>query len=114
MLIASISSAARRKEIADMIAIPSTGVVIALGALAVALLALLVKLRLGKPKRAEKWEKAQIMKQLLALSERENSLAGTAPSVRMRPPASRPTMRPGTAHLKASTKTTLPNRSKTR
>jgi hypothetical protein len=114
MLIASISSAARRKEIADMIAIPSTAVVIALGALAVVLLALLAKLCLGKPKRAEKWEKAQIMKQLLALSERENGLARTASSVRMRPPASRPAMRPGNAHLKATAKTTLPNRSKTR
>jgi hypothetical protein len=97
-----------------MIAIPSTGVVIALGALAVAVLALFAKLCLGKPKRAEKWEKAEIMKQLLALSERENNMARTAPSVRMRPPASRPTMRPGNAHLKATAKTTLPNRSKTR
>jgi hypothetical protein len=97
-----------------MIAIPSTGVVIALGALALVALALLAKLCLGKPKRAEKWEKAEIMKQLLALSERENSMARSAPSVRLRAPASRPTMRPGNAHLKASAKTTLPSRSKTR
>jgi hypothetical protein len=97
-----------------MIDLTSQGVVIALAVLAVALLTLLAKLCLGKPKRAEKWEKAEIMKQLLALSERENSMARTAPSVRMRPPASRPTMRPGNIHMKATAKTTLPNRSKNR
>jgi hypothetical protein len=97
-----------------MIGISSIGVRIALGALAVVVLALLAKLCLGKPKRAEKWEKAEIMRQLLALSERENGPARTSPSVRMRPSASRPTMRPGNAHLKAATKTTLPNRSKIR
>jgi hypothetical protein len=97
-----------------MIDLSSRGVVIALGALAVALLTLLARLWLGKPKRAEKWEKAEIMKQLLALSERENSMARTAPSVRMRAPASRPAMRPGNAHLKATAKTTLPSRSKNR
>ena len=88
--------------------------VIALGVMAIAALVLLVAVATRKPKRAEKWEKAQIMKQLLALSERENSVAVTAPSVRLRAPASRPGMRPGNAHLKASTKTTLPSRSKNR
>jgi len=97
-----------------MIGLSSTGVAIALAVLAVAVLALVVKLCVGKPKRAEKWEKAAIMKQLLALSERENSVATTAPSVRLRPPASKPGMRPSNAHLKTTAKTTLPNRSKTR
>jgi hypothetical protein len=33
--------------------------------------AIIVKARSGKRKKPEKWEKAQIVKQLLALSERE-------------------------------------------
>jgi hypothetical protein len=98
-----------------MIDISSNGVVIGLAAIAILVLALVAKLCTGKPKRAEKWEKAEIMKQLLALSERESNLAGTVPSVRLRAPAStRQGMRPGNAHLKASTKTTLPSRSKAR
>jgi len=36
--------------------------------------AIMVKTR--KPKKPEKWEKAQIVKQLLALSERENKVKG--------------------------------------
>ena len=45
-----------------------TGVVTAL-----AVFAILVKTCAGEPKRAEKWEKGEIIKQLVALSERENS-----------------------------------------
>jgi hypothetical protein len=95
-----------------MIDTSSPGVVIALGMIALAVLALVAKLCFGKPKRAEKWEKAEIMRQLLELSDRENGKATSAPSVRLRPPAVRPANRPGTAHLKASAKTNLPNRSK--
>jgi hypothetical protein len=76
-------------------------------------LALVAGLCARKPKRAEKWEKAAIMKQLLALSEQESTVAGPAPSVRLRAPAATPAMRPN-AHLKTSAKTTLPNRVKTR
>jgi hypothetical protein len=100
-----------------MIGISSIGVVIALAGLAIALLALFAKLW-ARPKPAEKWEKAEIMKQLLALSERENSLAATAPSARLRAPASRQAIRSSKAPLKAPLKTTaktsLPIRSKTR
>lgn len=38
--------------------------------------AIIVKARGGKPKKPEKWEKAQIVKQLLALSEREDTVQG--------------------------------------
>ena len=96
-----------------MIGISSPGVVIALGVIAIAVLALVAKL-FSKPKRAEKWEKAEIMRQLLALSERENAMVASAPSVRLRAPAVRPANRPGNARLKASTKATLPSRSKVR
>jgi hypothetical protein len=67
-----------------MIGIASTRFAIALGVLAIVGLALVVRLCVGKPKRAEKWEKAEIMKQLLALSESESSPTAAAPSVRLR------------------------------
>jgi len=40
------------------------------------LLAIMLKVRAAKPKRAEKWEKAEIMKRLLALSEKEDIANG--------------------------------------
>ncbi|HYL16759.1 MAG TPA: DUF2934 domain-containing protein [Terriglobales bacterium] len=49
------------------------GVVIAL-----AVFAILAKACAGEPKRAEKWEKGEIIKQLLALSECENSISAIA------------------------------------
>jgi len=97
-----------------MMTLTSPGFEIALGALAILLLALLVKLPGRKPKRAQKWEKAQIMKQLLAASEREQNMNQSAPAVRLRAPAPRQTGRPAAAHLKASSKTTLPSRAKAR
>lgn len=96
-----------------MIGISSIGIVIALAVLAIVLL-VLAKLCPGKRQRPEKWEKAEIMKQLLALSERENNMAVTAPSVRLHAPAPRQGMRPSNAQLKTTAKTTLPIRSKTR
>jgi hypothetical protein len=45
---------------------------------ALAVLAVLAKTYTGTPKKAEKREKAEIMKQLLALSERENSMSAIA------------------------------------
>jgi hypothetical protein len=96
-----------------MIDFTSTPVVIGAAGLATAGLALVLKVCSPKPKRPEKWEKAQIMKQLLALAEQDPGLA-TAPSVRLRAPASKPTGRAAYPHLKASTRTTLPPRSKAR
>ncbi len=97
-----------------MIGILSPGMLMALGAAACIVLALLVKLLGGKPKRAEKWEKAEIMKQLLALSELEKGPGRPAVAVRLRPAPAREISRPSTAHLKASTKTRLPARTKSR
>ena len=39
-------------------------------------LTIIVKARAAKPKKPEKWEKAQIVKRLLALSEREDIVNG--------------------------------------
>ena len=97
-----------------MIGFSPTEIVIALGALAVVALLLATILGTRKPKRVEKWEKAEIMRQLLALSEAEMGAAAATPSVRMSAPASKPAMRSGSAPLKATAKTTLPSRSKVR
>jgi len=43
-----------------------------------AVLAILAKACPGEPKRAEKWEKGEIIKQLVALSERENGTSAIA------------------------------------
>ena len=45
---------------------------------AVAVFAIFAKTCAGEPKRAEKWDKGEIIKQLLALSERENSVSAIA------------------------------------
>lgn len=43
---------------------------------ALAMFAIIVKACTGKPKKAEKQEKAEIVKRILALSERENVVKG--------------------------------------
>jgi len=90
--------------------IASLRLVIALAGVGVAALALLLKLFARKPKRAEKWEKAEIMKKLLALSEQDPALASAAPSVRLRATTTKSGMRPSGAHMKAITSTALPSR----
>jgi hypothetical protein len=45
---------------------------------ALAVFAILAKACAGKPKRAEKWEKGEIIKQLVALSARENGTSQIA------------------------------------
>lgn len=89
-----------------MIGFSTTEVVIALAALAIVTL-VLAKLFTGKPKRAEKWEKAEIVKQLLALSEQESGSRIPAPAVR-------PVARSSQARLKMTAKATLPARAKAR
>lgn len=41
--------------------------------------AIILKACAGKPTKPEKWEKAQIVKRLLALSEREDMMNGISP-----------------------------------
>jgi hypothetical protein len=59
------------KQAASMTTIVLVGVAISL-----ALFAILTKFRDRKPKRADKWEKAQIVKRLVALSEHEDTVRG--------------------------------------
>jgi hypothetical protein len=99
-------SAHSSRGTASMIGLSTTEVVIALAALVIVLL-VLAKLFPGKPKRAEKWEKAEIVKQLLALSEQENGSRLPAPAVR-------PTSRSSQPRLKTTGKATLPARAKAR
>jgi hypothetical protein len=91
-----------------MMVIPFIGIVTVLAVLAIAAFFLVSKLGLDKPQRPEQWEKAAIMKQLLALSERETSPATT--SARLRGSSA---SKPSTAHLKPTVRATLPVRSKT-
>ena len=93
-----------------MIDIASSELRIAVGVLAIAVLVIVAKLFRTKPKRAEKWERAEIMKQLLALSEREANAATTR--ARAQVPVPSKGMRP--TSVKATTKTSLPVRSKVR
>ena len=97
----------------------SPTLMIALGVLTVAALFLMTPLGRPRRKRAEKWEKAEIMRQLLALSEQESGGRPAATKARTRPAVSRPspsrtTPRPVNIPVKANAKTTLPVRSKVR
>ena len=91
-----------------MTGISIAGVGIAVATLAMALFTRVPKLRAGKPKRPERWEKAEIMRQLLALSELENSRAATASSVRFSARTSPLGVRPRHANLRTTAKSTLP------
>jgi hypothetical protein len=68
------------------------------------LFAIVVKVRAGKPKRLGKGEKAQIVKQLLALSEREGMAKGIP---RQQPVSQRPTPRRRAAAAGASSSRTV-------
>lgn len=54
-------------------------------ATAVLICAITAKVLLDAPEKANKSEKAEIMKQLLTLSDSENKISGTAPAARLRP-----------------------------
>src|SRR5215469_7108192 len=97
-----------------MMGLSSTWLMIALGVLAILVLMRVMKL-FAKPKRAEKWEKAEIMKQLLALSDQEEKRRlATAAAARARTQPARPITRPNPAPGKASTKVAMPVRAKAR
>jgi hypothetical protein len=103
------------KEAASMMGLSSTGFAIALGVVALSVLILVAKVFARKPKRAEKWEKAEIMKKLLALSEQEQGRRVAVPAAaRPRSPAARPVLRPAQANVKMSAKVGVPVRAKTR
>jgi len=81
---------------------PTTFVIVVAALAALTLAVLLLASR--KPKRAEKWEKAAIMKQLLALSEREESMQRMKQAMSARTAKPQPAMRQGAAASSKSTK----------
>jgi hypothetical protein len=91
----------------------STEFLIVFAIVAIGVLAVAAMLLTPKPKRAEKWEKAEIMKKLLALSEQEEGRRGAA-AVKARPQPARPVTRPAVANLKATSKIATPVRAKAR
>jgi hypothetical protein len=76
-----------------------TGIILAGVAGCLAVLAMVVRARIRKPKKAEKWEKAQIVKQLLALSEGGDTVEGMShqPSVSKSPTPRRRAAAAGTS-----------------
>jgi hypothetical protein len=66
----------------QMTSIQWIGVVFVLAAVAI-----LLRYRARHPKRADKWEKTEIMKQLLAKSELETGVSPSQASVRSQKPA---------------------------
>jgi pilus assembly protein TadC len=87
-----------------------TSIVLAGAASALAVFAIIVKARARKPKKAEKLEKAEIVKRLLALSERESIVWASPPTVRPRLPRSVQGARPSTIHQRPTEITSRPIR----
>src|SRR5438876_2443755 len=74
---------------------------------ALAVFAILAKTCAGGPKKAEKWEKGEIIKQLLALSDGENSssaIASPPPEVALCPPQPHAVTRCERARLGSATR----------
>ena len=93
----------------------SIGTSILLAGLAIGALALVAMLLGRKPKsRPEPWEKAEIMKQLLAASELEANAAKAKVPARARPSTSKQVKRPAPVYLKSPGKAVQPVRSKAR
>ena len=86
---------------------------VALAVLAIAVLVIVAKMSRAKPKRAEKWEKAAIMKQLLTLSEQEEKRKAAAAAERLRAQTAR-AARPSPTQVKAARRLAWQVRSKAR
>ena len=84
---------------------------VALAVLAIAVLVIVAKMSRAKPKRAEKWEKAAIMRQLLALSDQEETrqaAAAAAAAERQRAQSAR-AARPSPTRVKAARRPAWPS-----
>ena len=93
----------------------SVSVWILLAGLAIGAFALAAMLFGRKPKsRPEPWEKAEIMKQLLAMSELEANAAKPKVPARARPSTSKQVKRSAPVYLKTPAKPVQPVRSKAR
>jgi hypothetical protein len=86
-----------------MITIICIGFVTALAGFVIAL-----KTCKSQPKKLQKWEKADIMKQLLTLSERENGIPAVGPSRSKTTQRAVPGMRPGELPRKVTSRISQP------
>ena len=73
--------------------------------------AIVAKVFADEPEKPGKSQKAEIIKQLLVLSERENKIPAAASSVRLRAPLSNQGIRPSNGPRRTTTKTSQPIRS---
>jgi len=89
-----------------MISIPLIG-----AATALVICATMVKLFADQSKKANKSQKGDILKQLLALSEHENSVSAMASSARSRAPLSNQGTQPSNGPRKTAAKISQPIRS---
>lgn len=93
----------------------SPAILILLAGLGLGALAVVGFMLTRKPKsRPEPWEKAEIMKQLLALSDLEPNAVKAKPPVRPRTPAPKQTKRPAAAYSKVPARPTQQAQSKAR
>ena len=81
-------------------------------ATALVLGAIIARIFARGPQKAEKTQKAEILKQLLAISERETRVSATPSSARLRAPSPVQGRLPGNAQRKTTTKISRPIRSK--
>jgi len=87
-----------------------TGLLIIGVGTALAVFAILVKTYGGAPDKAEKWEKAEIMKQLLALSEQENRALGSVSRPARNPQLAPPSVTPSDILRKGMSRQPKPTR----
>ena len=93
----------------------SPGILMLIAGLGIGTIALVGIMLTRKPKsRPEPWEKAEIMKQLLALSDLEPNAVKAKPPVRPRTPAPKQTKRPAAAYSKVPARPTQRPQSKAR
>lgn len=78
-------------------------------ATALLLCAITARVIAGNPKKANKSEQGEVLKQLLALSNGENKISGAAPAARLRPPSNQRTL-PGNRPRKTTTRIVQPLR----
>lgn len=84
--------------------IPPINIPFVVAATALLICASVAKRFANQPKKADKSQKGEILKQLLALSEHEGKIPATASSGRSRKPVSYQGSRPGNAPLKVAAK----------
>lgn len=84
--------------------IPPINIPFVVAATALLICASVAKKFVNQPKKADKSQKGEILKQLLALSEHEGKIPATALSGRSRTPVSNQGRRPGNTPQKAAAK----------